>query len=116
MLLLGIRCATFGNEIKLGPGLCPHCDETQTFNVDLSKDIEIKRLDGDSEFTVDCKVGQVLVTLPKGSTQKAIVESTNRTSAELDTIINNSHIIIFTIKISIYNIIKFININSIIIC
>jgi hypothetical protein len=86
MLLLGIRCATFGNEIKLGPGLCPHCDETQTFNVDLSKDIEIKRLDGDSEFTVDCKVGQVLVTLPKGSTQKAIVESTNRTSAELDTI------------------------------
>ena len=86
MLLLGIRCATFGNEIKLGPGLCPHCDETQTFNVDLSKDIEIKRLDGDSEFTVDCKVGKVLVTLPKGSTQKAIVESTNRTSAELDTI------------------------------
>jgi len=87
MLLLAIRCATFGNEIKLGPGLCPHCDEVQTFNVDLSKDIEIKRLNDDAEFTVDCKVGKVLVTLPKGSTQKAIVESTNKTSAELDTIL-----------------------------
>lgn len=86
MLLLAIRCATFGNEIKLGPGLCPHCEEAQTFTVDLSKDIEIKRLDGDAEFTVDCKVGKVLVTLPKGSTQKAIVESANKTSAELDTI------------------------------
>jgi len=86
MLLLAIRCATFGNEIKLGPGLCPHCEEAQTFNIDLSKDIEIKRLDGDAEFTVDCKVGKVLVTLPKGSTQKAIVESANKTSAELDTI------------------------------
>lgn len=86
MILLAIRGATFGNEIKLGPGLCPHCDAEQIFEIDLSKDVKIKRLDGDSEFTVDCKVGKVLVTLPKGSTQKAIVESTNRTSAELDTI------------------------------
>lgn len=86
MLLLAIRKATFGNEVKLGPGLCPHCEEEQIFHIDLSKDVPIKRLEGDIEFTVDCKVGKVLVTLPKGSTQKAIVESTNRTSAELDTI------------------------------
>ena len=86
MLLLAIRKATFGNEVKLGPGLCPHCEEEQIFTLDLSKDVKIKRLEGDTEFIVDCKAGKVLVTLPKGSTQKAIVESTNRTSAELDTI------------------------------
>jgi hypothetical protein len=93
MLLLAIRKATFGNEVKLGPGLCPHCEEEQIFNVDLSKDVPIKRLEGDVEFTVECKVGKVLVTLPKGSTQKAIVESTNRTSAELDTIMLKSCVI-----------------------
>jgi hypothetical protein len=86
MILLAIRGVTFGNEIKLGPGLCPHCEVEQIFEIDLSKDIKIKKLEGDSEFTVECKVGKVLVTLPKGSTQKAIVESSNRTSAELDTI------------------------------
>jgi hypothetical protein len=86
MLLLAIRKVTFGNEIKLGPGLCPHCEEEQIFKIDLSKDVEIKKLEGDSEFTVQCKVGLVRATLPKGSTQKAIVESTNRTAAELDTI------------------------------
>jgi hypothetical protein len=90
MLLLAIRKVTFGNEIKLGPGLCPHCEEEQIFTIDLTKDVEIKKLEGDAEFTVKCKAGDVLVTLPKGSTQKAIVEATNRTSAELDTIMLKS--------------------------
>lgn len=90
MLLLAIRKVTFGNEVRLGPGLCPHCEEEQIFDIDLDKDVEIKKLEGDAEFTVECKVGQVRVTLPKGATQKAIVESTNRTSAELDTIMLKS--------------------------
>ena len=90
MLLLAIRKVTFGNEIKLGPGLCPHCEEEQIFTIDLTKDVAIKKLEGDAEFTVKCKAGDVLVTLPKGSTQKAIVEATNRTSAELDTIMLKS--------------------------
>lgn len=90
MLLLAIRKVTFGNEIKLGPGLCPHCEEEQIFTIDLTKDVEIKKLEGDAEFTVKCKAGDVLVTLPKGATQKAIVEATNRTSAELDTIMLKS--------------------------
>ena len=90
MLLLAIRKVTFGNEIKLGPGPCPHCEEEQIFTIDLTKDVEIKKLDGEAEFTVKCKIGDVLVTLPKGATQKAIVEATNRTSAELDTIMLKS--------------------------
>ncbi len=87
MLLLAIRKATFGTEVKLGPGECPDCGETQVFTLDLNKDVPIKTFDGEREFTVKCKIGPVVATLPKGSLQKAIVESVNKTSAELDTIL-----------------------------
>ena len=86
LLLLSIRKATFGSEIKLGPGECPNCGVEQIFHVDLNKDVPMKKLEGDREFTVACKVGEVVVTLPTGLTQKAIVASTNKTSAELDTL------------------------------
>jgi hypothetical protein len=87
MLLLGIRKATFGSQVKVGPGNCPDCGHEQIFELDLNKDVPIKTLEGDREFTVDCKVGAVVASLPTGSLQKAIVESTNKTSAELDTIL-----------------------------
>jgi hypothetical protein len=87
LLLFAIRKATFGSEIKMGPGECPSCGVEQVFNIDLNKDVPLKKLDGDHTFTVKCKVGDVVVTLPTGSTQKAIVTSTNKTSAELDTIL-----------------------------
>ncbi len=87
LLLLAIRNVTFGTEIKLGPGECPSCGVEQVFEIDLVKDVPLKKLEGDHTFTVKCKVGDVVVTLPTGSTQKAIVTSTNKTSAELDTIL-----------------------------
>jgi hypothetical protein len=87
LLLLAIRNATFGSDIKLGPGECPSCGVEQVFEIDLIKDVPLKKLDGDHTFTVSCKVGEVVVALPTGSTQKAIVTSTNKTSAELDTIL-----------------------------
>ena len=88
MLLLAIRKATFGNEVILGPGECPDCGEEQTFIVDLSKDVEIKKLkDEDRQFTVDCKVGKVAVMLPTGFVQKSIISSGNKNAAELDTIL-----------------------------
>ena len=87
LLLLAIRNITFGSDIKLGPGECPSCGVEQVFEVDLIKDVPLKKLEGDHMFTVKCKVGDVVVTLPTGSTQKAIVTSTNKTSAELDTIL-----------------------------
>lgn len=86
-ILLAIRIATFGSEVKLGPGECPECGEEQVYVVDLKKDVPLKKLEGDREFTLDCKVGKVTVTLPTGSTQKALVTSTNKTTAELDTIL-----------------------------
>jgi len=87
LLLLAIRKATFGSDIKLGPGECPSCGVEQVFEIDLDKDVPLKKLDGDHTFTLTCKVGEVAVTLPTGSTQKAIVTSTNKTSAELDTLL-----------------------------
>lgn len=87
LLLLAIRNITFGSEIKLGPGNCPKCDFEQVFELDLSKDVPLKKLEGDREFTINCKVGEVVITLPTGITQKAFVASTNKTGAELDTIL-----------------------------
>lgn len=86
-ILLAIRKATFGSDIKLGPAPCPQCGEEQLFEIDLDKDVPVKTLEESGEFTLDCSIGRVVVTLPKGAAQKAIVTSTNKTSAELDTII-----------------------------
>jgi hypothetical protein len=86
-ILLAIRKVTFGSDVKLGPANCPHCGEEQVFDIDLDKDVPVKTLEGPGEFVLDCKVGKVVVTLPKGSAQKAIVASNNKTTAELDTII-----------------------------
>ena len=88
MLLLSIRKVTFGNTVTLGPGACPLCQQEQTFVVDLDKDVTVKSVTNeDRYFTVDCKVGKVEVSLPTGVTQKNIVTSSNKTLAELDTIL-----------------------------
>ena len=86
-ILLKIRMMTFGSEIKVGPLACSNCGDVQVFDIDLDKDVPIKKLEGDRRFTVSCKVGNVDLTLPTGSLQKEIVASSNKTSAELDTII-----------------------------
>lgn len=88
MLLLAIRKATFGNEVKIGPGGCPSCGEEQTFTVDLDADVEIKKInEDDRQFVLDCKVGKVSVSLPTGATQRALVTSGNKNAAELDTLL-----------------------------
>lgn len=88
MILLAIRKATFGDTVEVGPGFCPSCQAEQTFTIDLNKDVEVKKLkEEDRNFTVDCKVGKVSVTLPNGYVQKSIVTSTNKNSAELDTLL-----------------------------
>lgn len=87
LLLLAIRKLTFGNELTVRGTLCGNCPEEITITVDLDKDVVNKKLEGEPEFTVDCKVGPVRVKLPTGSTQKALVASTNKTAPELDTIV-----------------------------
>lgn len=90
LLLLEIRKATFGNEVSL-VGPCPMCEApNQNFDIDLTKDVTVKKLDdpiSDRNFTVKCKVGDVSVSLPNGKTQKKLVNAGDKTSAELDTIL-----------------------------
>jgi hypothetical protein len=90
LLLLEIRKITFGNEVELY-GVCPDCGEQdQLFTVDLTSDIKITKLSDpilDRNFDVECKVGTVRVTLPDGKTQKKVVQATDKTSAELDTML-----------------------------
>ena len=87
MILLAIRKATFGSDIKLGPGACPKCNTEQLFDIDLNTDVPLKKLEGDREFTVSTSLGEVLVSLPNGATQKELVSGVSKTSAELDTIL-----------------------------
>jgi hypothetical protein len=88
MILLAIRTATFGSEIALGPGPCPFCGEVQTYPVDLVKDVPVKKLNKEDQlFTVDCKIGKVQVKLPTGYVQKNMVNSSDKTTAELDTVL-----------------------------
>lgn len=86
-LLLAIRKATFGTQVNVQGQICNKCVEDISISIDLDKDVEYRKLEGDREFTVDCKVGPVKVKLPTGFTQKALVNSTNKTAPELDTIV-----------------------------
>lgn len=87
MILLAIRKATFGSDVTVMP-TCFNCGEEQEITIDLDKDVEVKKLnESDREFSLDCKIGKVVVNLPTGTTQKALVNATNKNSAELDTIL-----------------------------
>lgn len=90
LLLLEIRKITFGNEVEL-VGPCPECGEQdQAFNIDLTKDVKVRRLNDpilDRRFEVDCKVGAVIVNLPDGRSQKKVVQNSDKTSAEVDTML-----------------------------
>ena len=88
-LLLAIRIATFGPEIEV-ESVCSRCPELQTFTVDLTKDVEMKELKdkiSDRYFALNLKAGEVLVQLPTGETQNKLINSPNKNSAELDTIL-----------------------------
>jgi len=87
MILLAIRKITFGSEVQVGPAACGSCGLEQVFDIDLDKDVKVKALEGDRQFTVKCNIGEVSVVLPTGTTQKEMINSTDKTSAELDTIL-----------------------------
>jgi hypothetical protein len=90
LILLTIRRVTFGDEINFEGNICPCSSDVQEVSIDLNKDVKVKKLDGDRLFTIKCKIGEVEVSLPNGITQKAIVNSSNKTAAELDTLVLKS--------------------------
>lgn len=87
-LLLGIRRATFGDEV-LVHATCQHCGEKLEVTLSIRDDIPVKRLgeDGARAFTLDLRVGAVMVLLPTGAVQRQITEALDKTGAELKTIL-----------------------------
>ena len=87
MLLLGIRRATFGDEVFVHAS-CQHCHENLEVTISITDDIPVKRLGEDDPrvFTLDLRAGTVVAALPDGAVQRQILESLDKTSAELKTI------------------------------
>lgn len=88
-LLLGIFKATFGRVAEV-QSYCTGCEEFKTVGVDIDADIKTKALVdpvADRTFTVDCKVGEVTVRLPNGRAQRELIANSDKTTAELKTIL-----------------------------
>jgi len=88
-LVLKIRIATFGSTIELS-GTCPECDAQQDITVDLEKDVPVTKLEDPTSnrtMEVDCRIGKVLVEYPNGVVQRKLIESKDKTAAELDTLL-----------------------------
>ena len=86
-LLLGIRKVTFGPTIDL-VSRCLSCNNEATVTVDLNEDVPVKNLeDQPRTWEVSTKKGIVKVTLPNGVTQRKLMENTDKTSAELNTLL-----------------------------
>lgn len=85
-LLLAIRRATFGDTVEYRDR-CPECSEFSDFEVNLKSDIPVRALDkqSDRQFTVECRVGKVEMTLPTGVTQRDLMSNPDRTVAEINT-------------------------------
>ena len=87
-LLLAIRRVTFGNTVEYR-AFCA-CGAEQLLEIDLVNDIPVKELDNpitDRVWTVSTKAGEVVLALPTGVTQKRLIEATDKTTAELGTIL-----------------------------
>lgn len=89
-ILIGIRRVTFGDTIKFEV-VCPSCKTELDVTVDLRTDIPVKTLEdpiNDRIFTYESeKHGVISVSLPKGNTQRRLLENTDKTVAELNTIL-----------------------------
>ena len=89
-ILIGIRRVTFGNEAGFSL-TCPHCKTDLDVTVDLSKDVPYRELEdpiNGRTFEYESKKhGIIKCSLPTGSTQRKLMENTDKTIAELNTIL-----------------------------
>jgi hypothetical protein len=87
-LILGIFKATFGKETEVS-SFCGGCEEFKTIGLDLDTDIKTKVLMdpiNDRVFTVEGKNKIFTVQLPTGLAQKEMINNSDKSSAELNTI------------------------------
>lgn len=88
-ILIGVRKATFGKNIEFS-GACPNCSVEQSIVLDLDTDIPVKSLEDPVEdrlWEYESKLGTVIVGLPTGLTQRRLLENSDKTAAELNTIL-----------------------------
>ena len=88
-LLLGIFKATFGSEVEIA-GICNQCSQIKVVGIDVDRDVKTKFLIdpvNDRTFTVHGKTKEYLVTMPNGAAQKELTNATDKTPAELTTIL-----------------------------
>lgn len=88
-LLIAIRSVTFGQTLE-AVTVCYGCNTRETYTVDLIADVPNKPLDdpiADRVWTVKCKVGEVKLTLPTGAAGRQILENSDKTFAEMNTIL-----------------------------
>jgi hypothetical protein len=88
-IVLGIRCATFGNEAEYRLS-CDSCYEEQNIKIDLKTDIKYKKLEDPYKRTweVGLKIGKAILAFPNGLVQKKLANNvSNKTVSELNTIL-----------------------------
>lgn len=88
-LLLGIYKATFGLTAEI-PAWCNGCNEYKTVGINIDADIKVKKVDNifsDSQFLVKGKKNEYVVSLPTGAAQKEVIDSDEKTTAELNTVL-----------------------------
>jgi hypothetical protein len=87
-LMLGIYKATFGDTATI-PGYCKGCSDFKTIEINIDEDIEMRTLAdpiNDRGFTYQGK-REYGVMLPTGSIQKELRSNSDRTLAELTTVL-----------------------------
>lgn len=102
-LLLAIRKITFGESVEYR-ALCQNCGVEQTTEIHLEDDIVMQSLDNpitDRQWSVETKAGTVILALPTGSTQKRLIEATDKTTAELGTILLAGCVLTINDKVSV---------------
>jgi hypothetical protein len=87
-IMLAIRRITFGDEVEYR--IICNCGANTLTTINLIEDVIIKELNNpiqDRTWTSNTKLGEVIISLPTGVTQKLLIESTDKTTAELSTIL-----------------------------
>lgn len=88
-ILLGILKATFGPTVETAV-YCSGCQDAKTVEINMDTDIKTKVLaDPVSErvFRVEGRKGEILVRLPNGQLQKELILNSDKTAAELNTLV-----------------------------
>lgn len=88
-ILLGIYKATFGPTANLA-AFCRGCEDYKSLQISVDEDIETVKLHDPIEgrrFTVKGKKDEYTLVLPTGKTQKELLINSDKTMAELTTIL-----------------------------